>query len=64
MAYELLQKVLQQTAHYSILIFFAFLSLVSVKFAKIVGSAEIHVKVGSTIALTCVVNHQVPSIQW
>lgn len=34
------------------------------KFAKIVGSAEIHVKVGSTIALTCVVNHQVPSIQW
>lgn len=36
----------------------------AVKFAKIVGSAEIHVKVGSTIALTCVVNHQVPSIQW
>lgn len=37
---------------------------VSVKFAKIVGSSEIHVKVGSTISLTCVVNHQVPSIQW
>lgn len=35
-----------------------------VKFAKIVGSAEIHVKVGSTISITCVVNHQVPSIQW
>lgn len=35
-----------------------------VKFAKIVGSSEIHVKVGSTISLTCAVNHQVPSIQW
>jgi hypothetical protein len=39
-------------------------SLFSVKFAKIVGSSEIYVKVGSTISLTCVVNHQVPSIQW
>lgn len=36
----------------------------AVKFAKIVGSAEIHVKVGSTISLLCIVNHQVPSIQW
>jgi len=36
----------------------------AVKFAKIVGSSEMHVKVGSTISLTCTVNHQVPSIQW
>ncbi|KAG5682156.1 hypothetical protein PVAND_011528 [Polypedilum vanderplanki] len=35
-----------------------------VKFAKLIGSSEIHVKVGSTISLTCVVNHHVPSIQW
>ncbi|CAH1719502.1 unnamed protein product [Chironomus riparius] len=35
-----------------------------VKFARILGSSEIHVKIGSTISLTCMVNHQVPSIQW
>lgn len=38
--------------------------IILVKFAKLVGSPELHVKVGSTISLACVVNHQVPAIQW